>query len=275
MDEHRSSTVPHAKTHDGLTLDFDIQGAGPPLLLIAGLSADRGLWGYVRDELNKQFQTIAFDNRDVGKSDPASGPYGFDDLARDAMAVLDAAGVKKAHVLGHSMGGVIAQELAILAPERLQSLIVSNSYSRNDLHTTEHFKLASALRKHIDHDHTFISAMYFYGLGRSTLSQMPLSGVAEAVLDSGPMQQREGFIRQCDVLLTTDTADRISAITAPTMVFFSPQDKIFTKEQSLSIAEAITGATIEDIAETGHCPMVENPSAFIEQVSRFVSAHAA
>ncbi len=267
--------MPKTTSHDGLNIDYDVQGSGPALLLIAGLSADRGLWGYTRDTLNSSFTTIAFDNRDAGQSDLAQSKYGYADLAKDALSVLDAAGFEKVHVLGHSMGGVIAQELAIMQPDRVLSLIIANSYAQNDVHTTEHVKLASALRKNIDEDHTFLSAMYFYGLGRGTLTQMPLSAVAQSVLDAGPMQNRDGFQRQCDVLLTTDTVDRLPQISAPTLVLHSPDDKFFTKEQSETIAAALSGSKILEISGTGHCPMIENPPAFLEAVTDFVTSKAA
>ncbi|MEM7676298.1 MAG: alpha/beta fold hydrolase, partial [Myxococcota bacterium] len=92
----------HVRAGDSLSLAYNIEGAGEPLLMISGMSSDRGLWGYVRPSLNEHYRTIAFDNRDAGASDRAGAGYAMVDLARDALAVMDAADVEQAHVLGHS-----------------------------------------------------------------------------------------------------------------------------------------------------------------------------
>lgn len=84
-----------ATSSDRLSIVYDVQGDGDPLLLIAGMSAERGLWGYVREGLNARYRTIAFDNRDAGTSERATTSYSAEDMARDALAVLDAAGTER------------------------------------------------------------------------------------------------------------------------------------------------------------------------------------
>jgi pimeloyl-ACP methyl ester carboxylesterase len=258
-------------TREAITLDFDVQGSGAPLLLLTGLSADRGLWGYTRADLKARFATVALDNRDSGRSGSAEGAYVAADLAQDALAVLDAAGIERAHVLGHSMGGAVAQELALIAPERVDRLILSNSFARNTQHTHEHFALSADLRRGLSNDLTFLKAMYFYGLGRTTLSNLPLSAVAASVLDAGPMQAPEAFLRQIEVLQGVDTLDRLGGVRAPTLVLWSPEDKFFALDEARTLAGAIAGAELVELPGTGHCPMVENPPAFVEAVTRFLS----
>ena len=94
-------------------LHSDTRGAGDPLLLIAGLGCDAGVWQPVADDLSRRFRVVTFDNRGAGRSGVPAEPYGIRGMAGDAVALLDRLALRSAHVLGHSMGGYIAQELAV------------------------------------------------------------------------------------------------------------------------------------------------------------------
>ena len=105
----------------GARIHWDEEGEGPPVLMIMGLGAASALWWRTRPVLARSYRTIAFDNRGVGQSDVPPGPYSIAVMASDAAAVLDAAGVARAHVFGISMGGMIAQEFALQYPTRVLS----------------------------------------------------------------------------------------------------------------------------------------------------------
>jgi 3-oxoadipate enol-lactonase len=113
-----------AVTRDGVWLRYDVHGAGEPLLLVMGLSGSRRGWYRLLPHLEPRCEAIAFDNRGTGDSDPVTGPLSMADLVGDALAVLDAAGHESAHVLGVSMGGMIAQQLALDHRDRVRSLIL-------------------------------------------------------------------------------------------------------------------------------------------------------
>src|SRR5271170_6367611 len=108
----------------GTSIYWEQSGAGDPVLLIMGLGYARQMWFRTRPALEAHYRTIVFDNRGVGQSDVPPGPYSIAQMAADAAAVLDAAGVERAHVFGVSMGGMIAQEFAIANPNRVDSLIL-------------------------------------------------------------------------------------------------------------------------------------------------------
>ncbi len=110
--------------NQGTKIYWDEQGQGAPLLLIMGLGYTSIMWYRTRPSLAQRYRTLAFDNRGVGRSDVPPGPYSIAAMASDAAAVLDAAGVARAHVFGVSMGGMIAQEFALQYPERTASLIL-------------------------------------------------------------------------------------------------------------------------------------------------------
>src|SRR4051812_10351028 len=117
--------MPFAIARDGARISYDASGAGPPLLLVAGQASDRSLWSYVRDDFAAHHRVIVFDHRGTGESDqPEDAPYSTRGFANDAVAVLDAAGVARAHVYGISMGGRIGQWLAIDHAARVGALVL-------------------------------------------------------------------------------------------------------------------------------------------------------
>ncbi|MFG1480875.1 alpha/beta hydrolase [Xanthobacter sp. V4C-4] len=258
--------------NDSIVLDYEVSGEGPPVLLISGLSAQRPFWGLARPLLTG-FTLVEFDNRDIGRSGQASGPYTVADMARDALAVLDAAGVGRAHVVGHSMGGAIAQELAIAAPGRVDRLVLANTYARQNLYTREIMRLFADLRARLDDELVFGAALTSFVLGEHTLKHQALYGIVQASLDAGLDQPKAGFLRQLDACAKADTLDRLHAITAPTLVLYSDDDRLFSPAMAREIASGIpAGSDLDEIVDSGHCPMVEQPAAFAEVVRRFLGA---
>ena len=112
------------RASDGVGLHYGVLGRArhEPVLMIQGLGADMSGWAFQRAAFAASYRTIAFDNRGAGRSDKPYGAYSLEQMADDAIAVLDAVGVERAHVMGASMGGAIAQILAVRHPERVRSL---------------------------------------------------------------------------------------------------------------------------------------------------------
>lgn len=256
-------------THDGLRLAYDLAGTGRPLLIIGGLSADRLFWGLTRPLL-ADHTTLCFDNRDIGASDRASGPYTAADMARDALAVMDSAGWDSADVLGHSLGGAIAQELVLMAPERVHRLILANTFARQDGYSREILTLLKRLRREIADPVTYVSTLATFTLGRAAIAAMPLDTIARMALAAGPLQELDAFERQADASAGCNTLARLAAIRSPTLVISSPDDRFFAPAFAHEIADAIPGAKLRDIP-AGHCPMIEAPDLFARAVREFLA----
>src|SRR6185503_16008027 len=111
-------------------LHYALSGQGPPVLLIQGIGVVGGCWRPQVEALQGRFQTLLFDNRGIGKSTPCAGPISIEAMAEDARALMDAVGWESAHVIGHSMGGVIAQQLALDCPKRVRSLSLLCTFAR-------------------------------------------------------------------------------------------------------------------------------------------------
>src|SRR5262249_58402636 len=114
----------------GLELAVEPGGGGEPLLMLMGLGGDRQGWDLVRADVARRHRLILLDNRDAGESDEACGPYGLGDMAADALGVLDQLGIERFHVPGASMGGAIAQYLALQAPPRVASPVLASTCAR-------------------------------------------------------------------------------------------------------------------------------------------------
>ncbi|HYR96314.1 MAG TPA: alpha/beta hydrolase [Candidatus Binatus sp.] len=117
---------------DSIDLYYEEHGSGDPLLLIMGLAADSTAWMFQVPDFAKRYRTIVFDNRGVGRSSKPPGPYTIHQMADDAAALLETLGVQRAHVVGVSMGGMIAQELALRHPARVRGLVLSCTYPEPD-----------------------------------------------------------------------------------------------------------------------------------------------
>lgn len=263
--------MPTAQNGD-IRLAYDISGSGPNLLLIAGTSADRAIWAQVRPVLAGRFRTIAFDNRDAGASSISSTAYSMNDLVEDTRAVLDAAGSRSAHVVGHSLGGIVGQEFALAHPRRTASLTLANSWARRDTCLTSVFELARDLSRTIDSEELRLRAIYFLALGVPALRTLPLTGLVGQVLAAGPAQPREAAVRQWQLDLDADTLDRLPGIAAPTHVIWSRDDRLVPSHHGGDLARAIPDAFETALDDVGHAPMIEDPAAFLAAMIRFFEA---
>ena len=106
---------------------YEVQGQGLPLIMILGLGQDIATWDFQVSEFSKHFRLIVFDNRDSGSSSQCLAPYTTEDMAWDTLGLMDYLHIEQAHVLGTSMGGMIAQQVALLAPERVMSLVLAST----------------------------------------------------------------------------------------------------------------------------------------------------
>lgn len=252
-------------------LAFDVEGDGPELLLIAGTASERALWSFVRPALARSFRTIAFDNRDSGASTIASGPYTFADLAGDAAAVLDAAGAQTAHVLGHSMGGVVAQELALASPARCGSLTLVCSWARTDRYLRNCVELMRALTQSVRDERTLLASLLWVGTGPATLREVDLWEKTDAAMALGRLAPREALVRQWELNSQADTLERLPHLRLPAHVIWCSEDRLLPQPLSQTLLQAIPGAVETRIDACGHLPMVDRPEAFCEAVLQFLS----
>ena len=252
-----------------IELAFDVEGYGPDLLMIAGSASTRALWALVRPHLAKRFRTIAFDNRDSGASTIASQPYTLHALALDAAAVAEAAGSHRVHVLGHSMGGAIAQEFALTFPEATASLTLVSSWARGDTYSRNVMEFMLALTRDVTDDKTLLRAILYAGAGVSTLRSASLAEMTDAAMALGPLAPREALARQWELDAAVDLLERVRALRLPAHVIVGTEDRLLPPWHSERLARAIPNAVLSRIQGVGHLPMVHAPEAFVETIEAF------
>jgi pimeloyl-ACP methyl ester carboxylesterase len=252
-------------------------GAGDiTVLLVMGHAFGQRMWGRVIPALTDRYRVITFDNRGVGESRRNTAPFTIGDLAADALAVLDAAGVDDAHVHGVSMGGLIAQEIALSAPERTRSLILgcTGCIHAEEATGEEPGRLAS-LRYHLPRRLTgALVAKAMAGPG----ADPALVREDAATLSSTPVSPR-GLRQQAVAIAGYHSFERVGSITAPTLVLHGDRDTVVLHERGEELAAAIPGARFETLPGCGHNYPTGNPAlansllrGFIDEVEARRSA---
>ncbi len=259
---------------NGIDLYYEETGSGPPLLLIAGLSGNTLGWTLLMPALAERFRVIAFDNRGAGRSSAPPGPYSTQQMPYEAAALLDQLGVARAHVLGHSMGGMIAQELALAHPEQIDRLVLLGTYARPRpaIHDPWLNNWVQACERGTDPAAVALSLMpwFFTPAFMSEYDQVE-AALAEWLSDPYPAPAH-GIAAQAAACRTHDTRDRLPQIAAPTLVLVGAEDIVTPVSCSRELAEGIPGARLHVLERGGHIPDAEYPEAVAEALLAFLAA---
>jgi pimeloyl-ACP methyl ester carboxylesterase len=266
--------MPHAST-GGLRVFYETAGEGEPLLLIPGLGADHHMFDLQREALARAHRLILVDNRDAGASDEAAAPYGIADMAQDALAVVDQVGAGRFHVLGVSMGGAIAQQVALQAPDRVASLVLVSTWGRTDpfLHavlegwrlmisrlTPEQFLAAQA---------PWIFSARF--LGSPTPEVVALQA---GMRERGWPRSVAAFERQALASLAHDVMGILAILQTPTLVLAGEDDILTPPRYGRALAAMLGRAELALLTGVGHACLLESPKPFAERVLRFLGRHS-
>ncbi len=253
----------YARATDGIRLHYEAVGRrnGPPVLLIQGLGTDKHGWDLQRLALATRYRTIALDNRGAGRSDKPFGRYSLEQMADDAITVLDHAGVDAAHVVGASMGGAISQVLALRYPERVSSLTLACTACRH--HPWRRELLAEWATTASERGMGAMAgeaARWVIG-PRSFRRIWPLLGWFGPLAFGRPAHS---FVAQVRAILATDDAlaDELLDLDVPTLILVGNQDILTPRGDSEELAERIRGSELVVISGAAHGLMVEHASTF-------------
>ncbi len=255
--------------NQGYKIYWDEQGTGEPLLLIMGLSYASYMWHRSRPVLSESYRTIAFDNRGVGQSDVPPGTYPIALMASDAAAVLDAAGVKSAHLFGVSMGGMIAQEFALQYPKRVCSLILGCTASGGP-HAVraEPAAIQTLMRRDLTPEESkeaIIPFIYDSATPRQRIDE-------DMAIRMKWYPTAQGYAGQLQGLLAWESYSRISQISAPTLVIHGATDRLIPPANAKLIAESIPRAKLVLIPHAGHIFDTDQPGAAHQAILEFLAA---
>jgi 3-oxoadipate enol-lactonase len=260
-------TAPLHATNGDVRIAYEERGHGEPLLLMHGLGYGRWGWEPILDGLAGDHRVLFYDNRGIGDSDVPPGPYTARELAEDAVAVLDAAGVERANVVGTSLGGMAAQELALGFPERVDRLVLActtpgglSSHAMPQ-QTVELMAAAPALAPEV-------------ALRRFVENALAPGAPAElveriyALRLANPFDPK-GWQAQAAAGAGFDGLDRLGGIGVPTLVVTGTQDVVVDPRNSELLAERIAHARLERVPG-GHLFFWEDPTRFVTLVKEFL-----
>jgi pimeloyl-ACP methyl ester carboxylesterase len=259
-------------TRDGVTLHYERHGdGGDPLLLVMGLGGPLEFWEFQTPVLSRQHRVCVYDNRGVGRSDKPAGPYDVRTLADDAVAVMDACGFDRAHVVGLSMGGMIAQELAVRHSDRVGALVLAATYARPDDKVRATAGSAPFDAATVPPKQLFRFMMSLVLTPEFIARQKTwLRAVQERILTTWTV---EGFLAQLAAVMAHDATAELHRIQSPTLILQPAADKLIPPCASETLAELIRGARLVRFDGGSHGFNVEQADKFNRAVIDFLAAH--
>jgi pimeloyl-ACP methyl ester carboxylesterase len=247
-------------------------GAGDPLVLVMGFGGDHLAWGLQIPAFAANYRVIAFDNRGVGQSDAPDVPYSTAMMADDTMGLMDALGIDRAHVCGVSMGGMIAQEIALRHPARVRTLQLHATLARSDAYMRALVEGWRKTRIALGREDALrVIALWLFA--PRTYEERPefVELVLQNAIANPYPQSLTGFLRQGDAVLGHDTLERLERLRCPTLVSVADQDILVPPRFSHAIAQRVPGAELKTIAHAGHAYMWEEPEAFNAMCLEFLA----
>lgn len=251
---------------------YEPSGDGPPILLVHGLAYDRRGWGPLPDLLADEFRVVRVDNRGVGESDFPPGPYTVAEMAADSVSVLDAEGLERADVLGVSLGGYIAQEIALSYSERVDRLVLcSTSCAGPNQHPMPAAGVEAFGRFPTMEREAGLRLMVENSLGRRGVRERPelVEEIYAYRLACAP--PLEAWQAQLAAALAFDSFDRLPEIAAPTLVLHGTGDTVIDPRNGELLAERIPNARLELVPDRGHLLFWEEPDRVAALVHDFLS----
>ena len=256
---------------NGININYEERGEGDPLILIMGLGADGSVWDLHAQAYEKHFRCILMDNRGAGLSDKPDGPYTTEMMADDTAGLMDALGIEKARVAGISMGGAIAQSLALRHPDKVQSMVLVSTWARCDTYAKVVFENFKKMRAVADPgDFMELLQLWIFAADYTEANHADLiQGQQDARDTENPMPQH-AFDAQCDACITHDTLDELDKIQVPTLITIGTADIFTPYHFSEAIHNRINGSEMFVLERVGHAHHWEKLGEFNSKSTAFL-----
>lgn len=266
--------MPRLQLRD-IILYYEEAGQGEPLVLVTGIGSDLQSWALTVPELSRHFRVITFDNRGAGRSSAPDRPYSIEGMAEDVVSLLDALEIDKAHVLGLSMGGYIAQELALHHPDRVDRLVLLSTAPTIDGYGRAILDALMRVRKTNISREGFMRVMAPLVYSPEFLEDHDrLERAITTSLANPYPQQDHAYLRQAQAIMRFDAAPRLGDLKQQTLVVHGVDDTLIPIRNGHRLAELIPNADIKELPG-GHLGALEHASEYNAAFLEFLGATAA
>jgi pimeloyl-ACP methyl ester carboxylesterase len=262
--------MPYLET-EGTSTYYEIHGSGEALLLVAGLASDSQSWLPVVEDLARSFTVILFDNQGVGRTRPMDSYISISGMADRCVLLLDGLGVERAHVLGHSMGGFIAQKMAVRYRHRLLSLVLAATARKNSSRNDCLFSAwAESLQSGADLENWFRDVFCWLFTERFFDDLEVVSAAAQYAAAYPYPQSPKAFANQVRAIAEFGGAAALPDLSLPILVLAGSEDILLPRQASEALAKAMPGSQFAVIPEAAHSIHVEQPASFCHAVREFL-----
>jgi pimeloyl-ACP methyl ester carboxylesterase len=267
--------MPKVKVND-ITMNYDQQGSGEPLILIPYLAADSACYAFQIAEYAKHFTCISVDPRGVGETDKPDGTYSTELFADDVSALMQALGVDRAHISGLSLGAAIGMWLAAKYPEKVKSLSLHSAWTKTDLFLKTVVESWQVMVKALGSvTELIIAGIFPWCFTPELYSTNPdyIQSLA-AFVRSRPAQPVEAFIRQTEAVLAHDVESQVSKIKTPTQITFGRHDMVTSTRFAAAMKDNILGSELIVFEGCSHAPIYEKVDEFNQKTLDFLQRHS-
>ncbi len=256
---------------NGIELFYNISGTGEPLLLLAGFACDNSYWSLMMPHLTNKYQVIRVDNRGVGRSSTPTNPYSIKQMAKDVAALLEYLYIDSISVIGHSMGGQIAQELALNYPTKVQNLILISSWAQLNsiLHTI--IETWGELPQILDWQQYQKIILPWIFTDQFLSTPEAITQIVKMAINYPFRPTAQGLYHQSRAVLNSDTSARISEISCPTLVMVGTQDILTPLAFSQQLTQLISHAELVFMEDCGHGLLIESTDDVAEKILDFLA----
>jgi len=265
--------MPHFETSRG-RLYYEENGEGPTVVLIHGLAGDLSAWRPQVAALSSSYRVISFDNRGAGMSEQTADPESTAAMAQDTLELLDGLKVERAQVVGRSMGGAIAQHLALMAPDRIQSLVLCASFARLDplgrrvlTNMRDVLEWRDSWEDHARHSVANFVSGDFYNRNPEVVA-----GIQSLI--GGESRLPVCYVTQNHACLEHDTLESLHLISCPTLVLSGGRDPICSPTCTQWMVDGLSNVESEVFADSSHFFLIEEPARFMAKLSGWLAEHA-